>query len=230
MKLLLRETVDKLGTIGEIVAVPDGYGRNFLLPQGIAVAVTPENIRRLDAKKQELLAAEATKRGDAEGLAGMVRARQVTIPAKAAGEEGKLYGSVTAQAIADQLRKDGLPVEARMVLLDHPIKELGVFDVRVRLFPGVEAEAKVWVVEEGAAVSPEAKAEAAAAKEAEARKQAARDRAPRRKAPEAEARSALPTSLEADSNEDNEAVLNAKLKPVTKKEKRDEKRRGRRRG
>jgi large subunit ribosomal protein L9 len=166
MKLLLRETVDQLGTIGDVVNVPDGFGRNFLLPRGIALPVTPENIRRLEAKKVVLLAVEAKKRDEAMALADRVKAKQVTITAKAAGEEGKLYGSVTTQAIAEQFAKDGLPIEARMILLDQPIKELGVFDVRLRLFPQVEVEAKVWVVEEstGEAVAPaQASAEKAAA-------------------------------------------------------------------
>src|SRR5438552_2501093 len=127
MKLLLRETVDQLGTIGDIVNVPDGYGRNYLLPRGIGLAVTPENIRRLDSKKQVLLDAEAQKRTDAEALAAKVKSKSVTIQAKAASEDGKLYGSVTAQAIAERFVKEGLPIEARMILLDQPIKELGVF-------------------------------------------------------------------------------------------------------
>lgn len=151
MRLLLRETVDQLGTIGDIVEVPDGYGRNYLLPKGIAVAVTPENIRRLDSKKQELLAIEAAKRQDAEKLAERIKAKAVTIHAKAAGEEGKLYGSVSGQNIAEAFMREGMAVEPRMILLDQPIKELGVYDVRVRVFAGVEVEAKVYVVEESAA-------------------------------------------------------------------------------
>ncbi len=174
MKLLLRETVDQLGTIGDIVNVPDGFGRNYLLPKGIALAVTPENIRRLEAKKQDLLAIEAAKRAEAEALAEKVKAKQVTVTAKAAGEEGKLYGSVTALAIAEQFVKDGLPIEARMILLDQPIKELGVFDVRIRLFPNVEVEAKVWVVEESSGgvppVPPAAAEEAKPEKPAKAEK------------------------------------------------------------
>src|SRR5438477_4719752 len=101
MRLLLRETVDQLGTIGDIVEVKDGYGRNYLLPKGIAVAVTPENIRRLDLKKGELLAIEAKKRDEMVKLAELIKSKSVTIQAKAAGDEGKLYGSVTTQSIAD---------------------------------------------------------------------------------------------------------------------------------
>lgn len=164
MKLLLRETVDQLGTIGDVVNVTDGYGRNYLLPRGIALAVTPENIRRLEAKKQVLLAAEAKKRDEAVALSERVKSKQVTITAKAAGDEGHLYGSVTTQQIADQFVKDGLPIEARMILLDQPIKELGVFDVRIRLFPSVEVEAKVWIVEESTEGAPVTPAQASAEK------------------------------------------------------------------
>jgi len=148
MKVLLRETVEKLGTIGDIVAVPDGYGRNYLLPKGIALTVTPDNMRRLDAKKADLLAAEAQRRAEAEGLAGKLRSQTVVIQAKAMGEEGHLYGSVTALRIAENVSKLGVPVEARMILLDHPIKELGAFNVRIRLFPQIEVEVKLHIVDE----------------------------------------------------------------------------------
>jgi large subunit ribosomal protein L9 len=154
MRVLLRESVEKLGTIGEIVDVRDGYGRNYLLPRGIAVPVTTENIRRLELRKQELLAEEARRKATAESLATALKDESVTIPMKAqkaeAGgeaEEGKLYGSVTAQMIADAFVIKGYAVEARMVLLDQPIKALGVYEVRLRLHPGTEATAKVWVVE-----------------------------------------------------------------------------------
>jgi large subunit ribosomal protein L9 len=154
MRLLLKETVDQLGTIGDIVEVSDGYGRNYLLPKGMAVAVTPENIRRLEAKKADLLKAEAEKRQSMQALADRVKAAQVLIHARAAGEEGKLYGSVNTQQIAEAYQKQGLAVEPRMVLLDQPIKELGGFDVRIRVYAGIEVEAKVWVVEEGATAPP----------------------------------------------------------------------------
>jgi large subunit ribosomal protein L9 len=204
MKLLLRETVDQLGTIGDVVNVPDGFGRNYLLPKGIALAVTPENIRRLEVKKQDLLAAEAKKRAEAESLAERVKQKSVTIQAKAAGEEGKLYGSVTAQAIAEQFRKDGLAVEARMILLDQPIKELGVFDVRIRLFPQVEVEAKVWVVEESAeGGTPPPAAAAAAAVAAAAEKPARAEKPPKEKKAKTEkAEHAAPTMETATATEE----------------------------
>lgn len=230
MKLLLRETVDQLGTIGDIVNVPDGYGRNFLLPRGIALAVTPENIRRLDSKKQELLAAEDARRGEAVQLGEKVKAKQLTIMAKAASDEGKLYGSVSGLTVAEAFVKEGLPIEARMILLDHPIKELGVFDVRVRLFPGVEVEAKVWIVEESAgqagATAPKGEREERGPKgegkpgghEGEGERPR-----PKRKAPVEDQPKVL--SLVANENEDNDAILNAKLKPTTKKERKDDKKR-----
>lgn len=184
MKLLLRETVDQLGTIGDVVNVPDGYGRNFLLPRGIALAVTPENIRRLEGRKQELLAVEAKKRDEAQALADRVKSKQITITAKAAGEEGHLYGSVTSLQIAEHFQKEGLPIKASMILLDQPLKELGVFDIRLRIFPQVEVEAKVWIVEESTgqqvAAAPASAEKAEAAKPGrDGRKQkAAADKAP----------------------------------------------------
>jgi large subunit ribosomal protein L9 len=127
-----------------------------------------------------LLAAEAKKRDEAVALSERVKSKQVTITAKAAGEEGKLYGSVTTQQIADEFAKLGLPIEARMILLDQPIKELGVFDVRLRLFPSVEVEAKVWVVEESAPgeITP-AQASAEKAEAARPRERRRTDAAPR---------------------------------------------------
>lgn len=157
MRLLLRERVEKLGHIGDIVDVSDGYGRNFLLPTGKAVPVTSENIDKIERRKQELLAEEARRREAAEGLGAKIKDESVTIPMKAMkaaeGEtlppdsEGKLYGSVTAQMIADAFVEKRFGVEARMVLLDQPIKALGVYEVRLRLHPDVEVPTKVWVVE-----------------------------------------------------------------------------------
>jgi large subunit ribosomal protein L9 len=189
MKVLLRETVEKLGTIGQIVNVPDGYGRNYLLPKGIALTVTPDNIRRLEAKKQELIAAEAAKRADAEGLAARVKAQTITVVAKAQSEEGKLYGSVTAIAIADAVKALGIPVEPRMILLDQPIKELGAYDVRIRLFPMVEVEAKVMISDPTLAAGKKEEvvaAQSSAEKRAAASEKAARAAARKESAGEAE--------------------------------------------
>jgi large subunit ribosomal protein L9 len=148
MRLLLRESVSKLGRIGDIVEVPDGYGRNYLLPQGLAVAVTPENIRKLDADKRKLIALEEKKQENLRLLAERLNETSLTIP-MAASEEGHLYGSVNAQVVTEHLSGEGIEIEAKMVILEKPIKELGVYNVPIHLYPEIDAELKVWVVEGG---------------------------------------------------------------------------------
>ena len=148
MRLLLRESVSTLGRIGDIVEVPDGYGRNYLLPQGLAVAVTPENIRKLDAEKRKLIALEEKKQENLRLLAERLNETSLTIP-MAASEEGHLYGSVNAQVVTDHLSGEGIEIETKMVILEKPIKELGVYNVPIHLYPEIEAEIKVWVVEGG---------------------------------------------------------------------------------
>jgi large subunit ribosomal protein L9 len=150
MRLLLRESVDNLGTIGDIVSVRDGFGRNYLVPKGIAVSVTPENLRMIEQRKQYLIEEEAKKRGEMQKIAAVLADKQFTIKARASGDEGKLYGSVGPVEVAGLLAEAGFVVEPKMVLLDKPIKELGIFDVRIRLFSGVECTTKVWVVEDAA--------------------------------------------------------------------------------
>src|SRR5207237_159170 len=140
----------------------------------------------------------------------------LTLMAKAASDEGKLYGSVSNLQIAEAFQKEHLPIEARMILLDHPIKELGVFDVRVRLFPGVEVEAKVWVVEEsagqgGARAPGEEKGGKGegkgGARGAEGGAEGEDRPRPKKKIADEDKPKVL--SLEANENEDNDAILNA---------------------
>ena len=146
MKLVLRETIDQLGEIGDVVEVATGYGRNCLIPQGKAVPVNPENLRQLQIDKKKLLEAEAERKREFMSLADKIREFSLTIQMQA-NEEGVLYGSVTAQVIAEGFTREGIPVEARTVLLDNPIKELGVYPVQIRLYSGIDVETKIWIVE-----------------------------------------------------------------------------------
>jgi len=147
VRLLLRESVENLGTIGDVVDVKSGYGRNYLLPAGIAMPVTPENLQHIEQRKLQLLENEAKKRGQLAKVAAVLAEKSFTIQARASGDEGRLYGSVGPAEIAQVLAADKFPVEPKMVLLEQPIKELGIFDIRIRLFPGVETQTKIWVVE-----------------------------------------------------------------------------------
>ncbi|MCK6439734.1 MAG: 50S ribosomal protein L9 [Planctomycetes bacterium] len=149
MKVILRESVEKLGRRGEVVAVAGGYARNYLIPQGFAAAATKENIRRVESEKKAYLAREAKRIEECQEIAAAIEKSQVSITMKV-GPDGQMFGSVTARMIADALAEDGIKLETKMVRLDDPIKDLGVFPVRVHLHPEVDATAKVWVVEEKA--------------------------------------------------------------------------------
>jgi len=145
VNLLLQKNVDKLGKIGDIVKVADGYGRNYLLPHGLAVELTKDNLHRFESMKRRLIAMEQETKEKFQLLAKELEKSSCTIIANSS-EEGHLYGSVSAREIAKQLASDGLEVDPKCILLDQPIKELGIYKVKIRLHSEVECEAKVWVV------------------------------------------------------------------------------------
>jgi large subunit ribosomal protein L9 len=145
MQLILREDVNNLGRAGEVVTVKAGYGRNFLLPKGLAVLATPKNVARLEHEKRVATGRAAKTRKSAEELAGRAQGAQINI-ARAVGEEDKLFGSVTARDVADALAEQGVTVDHRKVVLTEPIKTLGMHEVKVKLASDVQATVKVWVV------------------------------------------------------------------------------------
>ena len=145
MKLLLQRNIEKLGNIGDIVHVPPGYGRNYLLPKGLAVEVTADNINRFEGMKRRLIAIEQETKEKFELLAKEIEGASCTVVTNAS-EEGHLYGSVTARDIAAQFVAEDIQVEPKSIVLPEPIKELGIYMVNIRLHPEVECEAKVWVV------------------------------------------------------------------------------------
>ena len=146
MEVILRQAVDKLGHPGDIVKVSAGYARNFLLPRGIAYEATPGNKKRIAQEKDRLQAAENTRVASAQGLADRLAQVSLTFSARV-GEEGKLFGSVTASDIAEQLHLQGFAtVEKRMIDLHEPIRALGVYKVAIKLHADVKPEIKVWVI------------------------------------------------------------------------------------
>ena len=145
MEVILREAVDKLGHPGDIVTVSAGYARNFLLPRGVAYEATPGNKKRIAQEKARLEAAENARREAAQALAAKLEPVSLTFSARV-GEEGKLFGSVTAGDIADQLKAQGFEIEKRQIDLHEPIKALGVYKVPVKLHADVHPEVKVWVI------------------------------------------------------------------------------------
>jgi large subunit ribosomal protein L9 len=147
MEVILREDIDKLGARGEMVKVAAGYARNFLLPKKLAVAATDANRKIVEQERQSHLRKEAKQKGEAEELAKLVGAVTVTITRKA-GESDQLFGSVTANDIADALTLQHFNVERRRIQLDEPIRTLGEHKVTVRLHREVTADVTVNVVRE----------------------------------------------------------------------------------
>ncbi len=146
MKVILRQRVERLGDVGDIVTVKAGYARNYLLPKGIAFTVTKENLRRIQVEKERLLQEEQRKIQSIKVQAEKLSTSSVTIEARA--KDGKLFGSVTVQMIVDAIKKQkGIELSPRSIRLDHPLKEIGVYDVPVHLHPEVDTVTKVWVVE-----------------------------------------------------------------------------------
>ncbi len=148
MKLILREDVENLGRGGELVEVKPGYGRNFLLPRGLAVPANPKNVRELEHQKAVAAAKAAKARASAEAVAKRLAATPVTLKRKV-GEQEKLYGSVTALDIAEALAARGLQLDRRSIDLAEPIKTLGEFEVPVKLHAEVAGAVKVKVEAEG---------------------------------------------------------------------------------
>ena len=147
IEVILREDIKTLGKAGEMVRVKPGYARNYLLPQGLAYEATEGNKKRIAAETRARGVRGAAEKTEAERAAAKLSAVSLTIPGKA-GEEGKLFGSVTAQDVADALGREGHAVDRRRIELEHPIKSLGEHLVSVRLHPEVHAEVRVSVVAE----------------------------------------------------------------------------------
>jgi len=148
MDVILRQAVEKLGQPGDVVKVSPGFARNYLLPRGIAYAATAGNLKRIAQEKARLQAAEDERRGGAQTIATRLENVSLTFSARV-GEEGKLFGSVTAADITEQLHAQGFEmIEKRQIDLHDPIKALGVYRVPVRLHADVKPEIKVWVIKQ----------------------------------------------------------------------------------
>jgi len=145
MEVILSKDIDRIGKAGQIVKVKDGFARNFLIPNGLAVPVTPANLKKLEqGKQQKALQLEKAKR-EAEGLRDKLARLSLTIPVLT-HEEDKLYASITAQDLATALSEEGFNIEKNSIVLDEPIKALGIFEVPINLHPEIPAKIKVWIV------------------------------------------------------------------------------------
>ena len=147
MEIILREDIDKLGQRGQVVKVAAGYARNFLLPRKLAVPATGANKKIVEQERQAHLRREAKIQADAQDLAKLMAAVEVTISQKA-GENDQLFGSVTAADIAAALEKQGYSIDRKKIQLDDPIKTLGDFKVTLKLHRDVALEVPVHVTKE----------------------------------------------------------------------------------
>ena len=166
MKIILRSDVESLGRVGDLVNVKPGYARNYLIPQGMAMVASAGNERRFELERKKLEAKADETRAEAKAMAEKLSTAEVNIEVRV-GEGDKLYGSVTAANIGETLDAMGIELDKRKLLLDAPIRALGIYDIAVRLHPDVEAQVKVAVVKPGqTAADLVAAAEAAEAEEA----------------------------------------------------------------
>ncbi len=149
MDVILTENVKNLGTIGEVVKVKPGYGRNFLVPQGLAVEASEAKLKEVEHHKRQLNRKAEKLSQEAADVKARIEAVECTFVHKAS-EEGKLFGSVTSMEIAESLASQGIEIDRRKILLEQPIKELGEHSVDIKLNAGVNAIVKINVISEDA--------------------------------------------------------------------------------
>lgn len=147
MKVILLKDIETLGSAGEVVEVKNGYGRNFLIPRNEALVATAANMAQFESRRKQQETLSERDRRAAEALAKKLQAESITAQVKV-GEEDRLFGSVTAQNIAELLDEKGYEIDRRAIHLEDPIRELGVYNVEVRLHPEVTTTVKLWVVKE----------------------------------------------------------------------------------
>lgn len=147
MKVILKEDVKNIGNIGQIIDVADGFARNYLVPKGLAVEANTKNIKSLEHEKRVIQEKARKIRMSAQDLAGRISNTAVIIKAKA-GEEGKLFGSVTSMDIAEQLTNAGIDIDRKKISLDEPIRRIGSYTVNIRLHSDVSVQVNVQIVEE----------------------------------------------------------------------------------
>ncbi|MBM3253245.1 MAG: 50S ribosomal protein L9 [Candidatus Omnitrophica bacterium] len=147
MRVILKKEIEGLGKFGSVVEVKDGFARNYLLPRNLAVRYSKENLKTLEIEKKKLQEIIERKRQDALVLAEKLKNISCTVKVKT-GEEDKLFGSVTSTDIVEALRSESIEVDKKDILLEGPIKNLGIYQVPLKLHPEVKTEIRVWVVKE----------------------------------------------------------------------------------
>ncbi len=152
-QVILTKTIENVGNEGDAVMVSDGYARNYLLPKKLALPATPANMRVYEARRKKVEEQKRNQYAHAQSIAKQLADRSCTITAKA-GPDGKLFGSVSAAQIVEAMKSENIELEPGQIKMEHPIREVGVYEVDVKLHAEVTAKLKVWVVTaEGAAAS-----------------------------------------------------------------------------
>ncbi len=148
MKIILKETIENLGRAGNIVNVKDGYARNYLIPNNLAIIATEGNLKHIDTIRKKGLEKEAKDRVHAQSQAEIFNKLVLMIPKKV-GEDGKLFGSVTSREIYEEIEnKSEISIDRRKIILKENIKYIGEYPISIRLFPEVEAQVRVRVIDE----------------------------------------------------------------------------------
>jgi len=147
MKIILRQDYESLGTTGDVVDVKPGYARNYLIPKNIAMKLTKGNLKILDVERQRLEMQQNRELREARALAEKLEKVSVTASVTV-GEDDRIFGTVTSQNIADLLQDKGYTIDKKNIIIDEPVKALGIFPVTVKLHPEVETKIKLWVVKE----------------------------------------------------------------------------------
>lgn len=145
MEVILTKDVNKIGKAGSVVKVKDGFARNLLFPQKLAVPVTAGSLKKLEQDKQKMLKSLEEKKQEAVIIKERLDKLSLTISA-IAQDEKSLYGSVTAQDISNALKDEGIEIEKNLIVLAEPIKSLGIYELEVKLHPEIQAKVKVWIV------------------------------------------------------------------------------------
>ena len=147
MKVILKDGISQLGQRGDVIDVADGYARNYLFPKGLALSATLKNMKLLERERKIEETHHFKKKEDAEEMIARLQKISLTIRKKA-GEQDMLFGSVTPAEIAEALKQEGLEIDRKKIIMEQPIKKLGVYSVKIKLFAEVMGDVKVWVVKE----------------------------------------------------------------------------------
>ena len=147
MKIILRKDFNKLGKTGDVIEVKRGYARNFLIPKGIALSANEKNLHRLEEEQKQLVFKRDRDKYNAEKLAEELTKVSCTSSVQV-GDEDRVFGSVTSQDIAALLKEKGHEIDRKKIILEEPIKALGIYDIPIKLHPDVEVKIKLWVVKQ----------------------------------------------------------------------------------